>query len=648
MFCKKQRLLEAIYDKVPEDNPNLNGHFSMDEYKYLKTRQNAILHNDPALSQVLQSLINAETSAKLEIKFDYFDDLLVKKLKQRLAFALIFMANRNRIQLDHNLTKIDQNDFLQKLAKFLHQSKQCDKKKFGQNCAIYCSNGNNQNYSKGKRFLQFVAKSLEIDWNVTAPSNRQHDIEAFEKIPPILVDKQRANEEELECAICLNLINLDTKIRPLPNCQHIFHNSCIVTWIRGGRNSCPICRQKIWDMSSPLQQNDMEHQQNIASSSGLGNNSATQNDAMVEADQIVEEQQQFDNNQSEIVEQLHWLVNTKNLIFKMSGMWRFLSLNIMLVKLLHAPISAFDVDIAVPEDKKAEQFEIAGIGVLGTLSEAALGAFLSTWLPELTTNKCDQRKKMESCGKFVWGTCVEENSGMVTNDDPCCMDGFEWQCCAKEIKLLNVHCLRAGFFKFNYCNCGSCFLSSTPWTIWNCACCTIEGPKCATKCVSRPTSDTECPWECCLRGDVTDRSLTCGCCDKELALLWIKFHKEPKEMLLSEDKCKKIVEKHCHCRWAMCHERAGWGASLCCPDGYDLVCCTSNSIKINVDAKKKSDEILIANFGAASQTAMAREMYKNDVCLKTVKTYCPCGLRHRVLPRASEESPITIAITTTE
>ncbi|KAI3418179.1 hypothetical protein GPALN_010395 [Globodera pallida] len=236
----KQRLLEAIYDKVPEDRLNLNGHFSMDEYKYLKTRHNQILHNDPALSQVLQSLINAETSAKLEMKFD------------------------------------------------------------------------------------------------------------------------------------------------------------------------------------------VEHQQNVASSSGLGNNSATQNDAMVEIDQINEEQQQFDNNQSEIVE-----------LIKMSGMWRFLSLNIVLVKLLHAPISASDVNIDVPEDKKAEQFEkkIAGIGVLGTLSEAALGAFLSTWLPELTKNKCVQWKKMESCGKFG-GTCVEENSGMVTNDDPCCMDGFEWQCCAKAILLM--------------------------------------------------------------------------------------------------------------------------------------------------------------------------------------------------------------------
>ncbi|KAI3418178.1 hypothetical protein GPALN_010394 [Globodera pallida] len=79
-------------------------------------------------------------------------------------------------------------------------------------------------------------------------------------------------------------------------------------------------------------------------------------------------------------------------------------------------------------------------------------------------------------------------------------------------------------------------------------------------------------------------------------------------MLLSEDKCKTIVEKHCHCRWAMCHERAGWGASLCCPDGYDL----------------KSEEILIANFGAAPQTAVTREMYKNAVCLKTVEKYCFC------------------------
>uniref|UniRef100_A0A914I1K8 RING-type domain-containing protein n=1 Tax=Globodera rostochiensis TaxID=31243 RepID=A0A914I1K8_GLORO len=346
MFCKKQRLLEAIYDKVPEDNPNLNGHFSMDEYKYLKTRQNAILHNDPALSQVLQSLINAETSAKLEIKLDYFDDLLVKKLKQRLAFALIFMANRNRIQLDHNLTKIDQNDFLQKLAKFLHQSKQCDKKKFGQNCAIYCNNGNNQNYSKGKRFLQFVAKSLEIDWNATAPSNRQKAkrrkrrtsiarlilyglfgllgvlllfvlfvlcgtlifftlgsvtnstnqtivaarmppiantyYDAFKEIPLIYTN------ENSECAICLGPIDIGTQIRPLPSCEHIFHNNCIEVWLQGMHNTCPICRQEIIQLSAarPQNQNGVENQLNISSSANIRDDSSTES---VDVNQIEQE-----------------------------------------------------------------------------------------------------------------------------------------------------------------------------------------------------------------------------------------------------------------------------------------------------------------------------------------------------------------------
>lgn len=30
----------------------------------------------------------------------------------------------------------------------------------------------------------------------------------------------------------------------LPECHHIFHTSCIVTWFRAGDSSCPICRNR--------------------------------------------------------------------------------------------------------------------------------------------------------------------------------------------------------------------------------------------------------------------------------------------------------------------------------------------------------------------------------------------------------------------
>ncbi|KAL3110705.1 hypothetical protein niasHT_010717 [Heterodera trifolii] len=79
--------------------------------------------------------------------------------------------------------------------------------------------------------------------------------------------------------------------------------------------------------------------------------------------------------------------------------------------------------------------------------------------------------------------------------------------------------------------------------------------------------------------------------------------------------CQIMVEKHCKCGWARCHERRGWNASLCCPSGYDLVCCTL-----------ELEESLIANHGQdGHRLPVLKEMSKNEICTDTVQKYCPCG-----------------------
>jgi hypothetical protein len=39
-------------------------------------------------------------------------------------------------------------------------------------------------------------------------------------------------DEGTECAICLDFLKLDDKIKVLPDCRHKYHATCINQWIR--------------------------------------------------------------------------------------------------------------------------------------------------------------------------------------------------------------------------------------------------------------------------------------------------------------------------------------------------------------------------------------------------------------------------------
>ncbi|KAG1346769.1 RING-H2 finger protein ATL40 [Cocos nucifera] len=44
-----------------------------------------------------------------------------------------------------------------------------------------------------------------------------------------------------ECAICLTVIEEGEMVRLLPSCRHVFHVSCIDTWL-SSNSTCPVCR----------------------------------------------------------------------------------------------------------------------------------------------------------------------------------------------------------------------------------------------------------------------------------------------------------------------------------------------------------------------------------------------------------------------
>ncbi|KAL3105249.1 hypothetical protein niasHT_029708 [Heterodera trifolii] len=121
------------------------------------------------------------------------------------------------------------------MSHFLEKVKECSQtdNKCLHNCAKYDENDNNFNKKKRtKQLLQFVAKTIEIYEDGTT-KRRKHLLNAFNEIPSTIVDT------EFECAICLDSIPRNTSVKPLPACNHIFHEDCLSTCARRRQLEAP-------------------------------------------------------------------------------------------------------------------------------------------------------------------------------------------------------------------------------------------------------------------------------------------------------------------------------------------------------------------------------------------------------------------------
>lgn len=61
---------------------------------------------------------------------------------------------------------------------------------------------------------------------------------------PVFVYKREGRHEgdaDVECAVCLSVLEDEEMARLLPNCKHNFHVECIDTWLNS-HSTCPICR----------------------------------------------------------------------------------------------------------------------------------------------------------------------------------------------------------------------------------------------------------------------------------------------------------------------------------------------------------------------------------------------------------------------
>lgn len=60
-------------------------------------------------------------------------------------------------------------------------------------------------------------------------------------------DKEKQGDKSSECAICLGEYEDDEWVKTIPNCFHVFHESCIDTWFQT-HSSCPLCRLDVLDL----------------------------------------------------------------------------------------------------------------------------------------------------------------------------------------------------------------------------------------------------------------------------------------------------------------------------------------------------------------------------------------------------------------
>ncbi|KAM7263056.1 hypothetical protein ACFE04_000739 [Oxalis oulophora] len=60
-------------------------------------------------------------------------------------------------------------------------------------------------------------------------------------IPISHYSKEKSDQKETTCAICLSDFVEGEQIRALPECFHFFHVPCIDAWL-DSRSKCPICR----------------------------------------------------------------------------------------------------------------------------------------------------------------------------------------------------------------------------------------------------------------------------------------------------------------------------------------------------------------------------------------------------------------------
>lgn len=67
---------------------------------------------------------------------------------------------------------------------------------------------------------------------------------ATAELPVVIYGEDVKSSQAEECCICLELFASGDRLHKLATCSHLFHASCMTSWLKG-HNFCPLCKQVI-------------------------------------------------------------------------------------------------------------------------------------------------------------------------------------------------------------------------------------------------------------------------------------------------------------------------------------------------------------------------------------------------------------------
>ncbi|KAL6642147.1 hypothetical protein ACP70R_020328 [Stipagrostis hirtigluma subsp. patula] len=71
----------------------------------------------------------------------------------------------------------------------------------------------------------------------------------LDAVPDVPYHRLAAGPDEGEtsdyCVICMVEYGGGDTCFVLPGCEHMFHRDCVATWLRQGKNTCPVCRATV-------------------------------------------------------------------------------------------------------------------------------------------------------------------------------------------------------------------------------------------------------------------------------------------------------------------------------------------------------------------------------------------------------------------
>ncbi|KAI3906139.1 hypothetical protein MKW92_004137 [Papaver armeniacum] len=92
---------------------------------------------------------------------------------------------------------------------------------------------------------EVIYPQAESDQLVVASANLIIAALPAVKFQELILAGQINVHDQDSCAICLCEYEGGDEIKPLVNCSHIFHGSCLDRWMMHNQTTCPLCRTSL-------------------------------------------------------------------------------------------------------------------------------------------------------------------------------------------------------------------------------------------------------------------------------------------------------------------------------------------------------------------------------------------------------------------